>query len=108
MAVQPPQNGYGFKTNGGSQYVDLGNWTNDTCFVDVDTCEQGIKPLNIAHNRNVIKSEQVRTSPGIGVLNLGLPLLQSEKSLNKSGDGWGQMGVCVCVCVCVGGGGPLQ
>ena len=37
-----PQNGYGFKTDGGSDYVDLGNWTGDTCFVDVDRCEQGM------------------------------------------------------------------
>ena len=36
-----PQNGYGFKTDGGSQYVDLGNWAGDTCFVDVNNCEQG-------------------------------------------------------------------
>ena len=27
--------------NGGSDYVDLGNWTGETCFVDVDSCEQG-------------------------------------------------------------------
>ena len=36
------QDGYGLKTDGGSQYVDLGNWTGDTCFVDVETCEQGL------------------------------------------------------------------
>ena len=36
------QNGYGFKTNGGSEFVDLGNWTGDTCLVDIDTCEQGL------------------------------------------------------------------
>ena len=36
------QNGYGFKTDGGSQYVDLGNWTGETCFADVETCEQGM------------------------------------------------------------------
>ena len=36
-----PQNGYGFKANGGSQYVDLGNWTNETCFVDIEQCKQG-------------------------------------------------------------------
>ena len=35
------QNGYGFKVNGGSDYVDLGDWSNDTCFVDVKNCEQG-------------------------------------------------------------------
>ena len=35
------QNGHGFKTNGGAQYVDLGDWTGETCFVDVDSCEQG-------------------------------------------------------------------
>ena len=27
--------------DGGSQYVDLGNWAGDTCFVDVPSCEQG-------------------------------------------------------------------
>ena len=27
--------------NGGSDYVDLGDWSNDTCFVDVKNCEQG-------------------------------------------------------------------
>ena len=36
-----PQNGYGFKTDGKSQYVDLGDWSSETCFVDVDSCEQG-------------------------------------------------------------------
>ena len=35
------QNGFGFKVNGGSDYVDLGDWSNDTCFVDVKNCEQG-------------------------------------------------------------------
>ena len=35
------QNGHGFKTNGGTQYVDLGDRSAETCFVDVDSCEQG-------------------------------------------------------------------
>ena len=35
------QNGYGFKVDGGSDYVDLGDWFNDKCFVDVKNCEQG-------------------------------------------------------------------
>ena len=43
-----PQNGYGFKTNGGSQYVDLGDWTNETCFVDIERCEQGNSQLQKA------------------------------------------------------------
>ena len=39
------QNSHGFKTDGTQhdhEYVDLGNWTGDTCFVDVNTCEQGM------------------------------------------------------------------
>ena len=39
------QNSYGFKTNGGSEYVDLGNWTGETCFTDPDSCELGEKIL---------------------------------------------------------------
>ena len=36
------QNGYGFETDGSTgQYVDLGNWTGETCFVDVDECTEG-------------------------------------------------------------------
>ena len=29
--------------NDNPQYVDLGDWTGDTCFVSVDSCEQGIE-----------------------------------------------------------------
>ena len=36
------QNGYGFQMNGGYEYVDLGDWSNETCFVDVDNCQEGI------------------------------------------------------------------
>ena len=35
------QTGFGLKTNGGSDYVDLGNWTGSTCFSDIDMCHQG-------------------------------------------------------------------
>ena len=52
-----PQDGYGFKTDGNGQYVDLGDWSNDTCFVDVKNCEQGfinfptLKTFLISHER---------------------------------------------------------
>ena len=48
---QPLQNGYGFKTEGNRdnpQYVDLGNWTGQTCFVDVDSCDEGKGSLTLS------------------------------------------------------------
>ena len=33
---------YGFRTGGGFQFVDLGDWSNETCFVDLDNCQEGI------------------------------------------------------------------
>ena len=35
------QNGMGFKTNGSPDYVDLGDWSGETCFVDCKSCEKG-------------------------------------------------------------------